>query len=74
MAKTVKDADVAKVATITAQDDKIGAMIAEALTKVGKDGVVTVEEGKGSRWKSSTKRAWSLIKGYASPLLCHDCR
>ena len=47
MAKTVKDADVAKVATISAQDEKIGALIAEALTKVGKDGVVTVEEGKG---------------------------
>ncbi|MBI2622897.1 MAG: chaperonin GroEL, partial [Candidatus Levybacteria bacterium] len=47
MARAVKDVDVAKVATISAQDEKIGSLIAEALAKVGKDGVVTVEEGKG---------------------------
>src|SRR3989338_7209117 len=47
MSKKVPDADVAKVATISAQDDKICSLIAEALSKVGKDGVVTVEEGKG---------------------------
>src|SRR3989344_3841532 len=44
MAKNVKETDVAKVATISAQDEKIGSLIAEALAKVGKDGVVTVEE------------------------------
>ena len=42
MAKTVKDTDVAKVATISAQDEKIGALIAEALHRVGKDGLLTI--------------------------------
>ncbi|MBI5449313.1 chaperonin GroEL [Candidatus Gottesmanbacteria bacterium] len=67
MAKTVKDADVAKVATISAQDDKIGSLIAEALTKVGKDGVVTVEEGKGLTMEIEYKEGMEFDKGYASP-------
>ncbi len=67
MSKTVKDADVAKVATISAQDDKIGALIAEALTKVGKDGVVTVEEGKGLTMEIEYKEGMEFDKGYASP-------
>ncbi len=66
MAKTVKDADVAKVATISAQDDKIGTLIAEALTKVGKDGVVTVEEGKGLTMEIEYKEGMEFDKGYAS--------
>ncbi len=67
MAKTVKDADVAKVATISAQDDKIGALIAEALVKVGKNGVVTVEEGKGLTMEIEYKEGMEFDKGYASP-------
>lgn len=66
MAKTVKDADVAKVATISAQDDKIGSLIAEALAKVGKDGVVTVEEGKGLTMEIEYKEGMEFDKGYAS--------
>jgi chaperonin GroEL len=66
MAKTVKDADVAKVATISAQDEKIGALIAEALHKVGKDGVVTVEEGKGLTMEIEYKEGMEFDKGYAS--------
>ncbi len=66
MAKTVKDADVAKVATISAQDEKIGALIAEALAKVGKDGVVTVEEGKGLEMNIDYKEGMEFDKGYAS--------
>lgn len=67
MAKTIKDADVAKVATISAQDDKIGSLIAEALTRVGKDGVVTVEEGKGLTMEIEYKEGMEFDKGYASP-------
>lgn len=67
MAKTVKDVDVAKVATISAQDGKIGALIAEALAKVGKDGVVTVEEGKGLEMNIDYKEGMEFDKGYASP-------
>jgi chaperonin GroEL len=67
MAKKVQDADVAKVATISAQDEKIGSLIAEALTKVGKDGVVTVEEGKGLELSIDYKEGMEFDKGYASP-------
>ena len=67
MSKTVKDADVAKVATISAQDEKIGSLIAEALAKVGKDGVVTVEEGKGLTMEIEYKEGMEFDKGYASP-------
>lgn len=67
MAKTVKDTDVAKVATISAQDEKIGALIAEALNRVGKDGVVTVEEGKGLTMEIEYKEGMEFDKGYASP-------
>jgi chaperonin GroEL len=66
MAKTIKDADVAKVATISAQDEKIGKLIAEAITKVGKDGVVTVEEGKGLTMEIEYKEGMEFDKGYAS--------
>ncbi len=66
MAKTIKNADVAKVATISAQDEKIGSLIAEALTKVGKDGVVTVEEGKGLTMEIEYKEGMEFDKGYAS--------
>jgi chaperonin GroEL len=66
MAKTVKAADVAKVATISAQDTKIGALIAEALDKVGKDGVVTVEEGKGLEMNIDYKEGMEFDKGFAS--------
>ncbi|MDO8657929.1 MAG: chaperonin GroEL [Candidatus Levybacteria bacterium] len=66
MSKTVKDTDVAKVATISAQDEKIGSLIAEALAKVGKDGVVTVEEGRGTEMSIDYKEGMEFDKGYAS--------
>lgn len=66
MAKTIKQEDVAKVATISAQDEKIGALIAEALKKVGKDGVVTVEEGRGLAMEIEYKEGMEFDKGYAS--------
>lgn len=66
MAKPVKDTDVAKVATIAAQDEKIGSLIAEALSKVGKDGVVTVEEGRGLEMSIDYKEGMEFDKGYAS--------
>lgn len=66
MAKPVKDGDVAKVATISAQNEQIGTLIAEALTKVGKDGVVTVEEGRGLEMSIDYKEGMEFDKGYAS--------
>lgn len=65
-AKAVKDGEVAKVATISAQDEKIGELIAEALSKVGKDGVVTVEEGRGLEMEIEYKEGMEFDKGYAS--------
>ncbi len=66
MAKPVKDTDVAKVATISAQDDRIGSLIAEALGRVGKDGVVTVEEGRGLEMSIDYKEGMEFDKGYVS--------
>lgn len=66
MAKKVMDVDVAKVATISAQDEKVGSLIAEALSKVGKDGVVTVEEGQGLGLSIDYKEGMEFDKGYAS--------
>ena len=66
MSKKVAEGDVAKVATISAQDANIGTLIAEALTKVGKDGIVTVEEGRGLEFSIDYKEGMEFDKGYAS--------
>ncbi len=66
MAKPVKAGDVTKVATISAQNQEIGEKIAEALQKVGKDGVVTVEEGRGLEIAIEYKEGMEFDKGYAS--------
>ncbi|MDO8270132.1 MAG: chaperonin GroEL [Candidatus Levybacteria bacterium] len=67
MSKIVAGDDVLKVATISAQDEKIGAHIADALNKVGKDGIVTVEEGRGIEFSIDYKEGMEFDKGYASP-------
>ncbi|HUD09511.1 MAG TPA: chaperonin GroEL [Patescibacteria group bacterium] len=69
MAVPVKEQDVAKVATISAQNEEIGNLIADALAKVGKDGVVTVEEGKGVELYVDYKEGMEFDKGYASAYL-----
>lgn len=66
MGVKIQEGDVAKVATISAQDEKIGTLIAEALAKVGKDGVITVEEGKGLELSIDYKEGMEFDKGYAS--------
>lgn len=63
----VKESDWEKVATISAQNSVIGAKIAEALKKVGKDGVVEVEEGKTMEITIEHKEGMEFDKGYASP-------
>ncbi len=66
-AKTIKGkTEIAQVATISAADPSIGNTIAEALEKVGKDGVVTVEEGKGLELETEFKEGMEFDKGYAS--------
>lgn len=66
-ARPVKDDDVVRVAKISAQDDTIGGLIAEALQKVGKDGVVTVEEGRTMEMEVVYKEGMEFDKGYVSP-------
>jgi chaperonin GroEL len=69
MSVPVKESDVAKVATISAQSEEIGKLIASALLKVGKDGVVTVEEGRGTELSVDYKEGMEFDKGYASAYL-----
>lgn len=59
--------EVMQIATISAQDEQIGELIADALEKVGKDGVVTVEEGRGLKMEIDYKEGMEFDKGYASP-------
>lgn len=67
LAKPVKGRqEITQVATISAADPAIGEKIAEALEKVGKDGVVTVEEGKGLTLDIKYKEGMEFDKGYAS--------
>lgn len=66
MAKAVKPGDIANVATISAGDPELGNLIAEALNKVGKDGVVTVEEGRGLSTEIEYKEGMEFDKGYVS--------
>ncbi|MDQ5901088.1 MAG: chaperonin GroEL [Patescibacteria group bacterium] len=66
MGKEIQDADIANVATISAADPTLGNLIADALKKVGKDGVVTVEEGKGLSTEIEYKEGMEFDKGYVS--------
>lgn len=62
-----KREEITQVANISAGDDVIGAEIAEALDKVGRDGVVTVEEGKGLTIDIEYKEGMEFDKGFVSP-------
>lgn len=66
MAKDIKQSDIANVATISAGDTQLGSLISEALKKVGKDGVVTVEEGRGLTTEIEYKEGMEFDKGYVS--------
>ncbi len=68
MAKPVTGKDqIAQVATISADDPEIGSMIAEVMEKVGKDGVITVEESRGIRMETEFVDGMQLDRGYISP-------
>ncbi len=67
MAKPIKNKEeVTQVATISAGDELIGSKIAEALERVGRDGVVTVEEGKGLTIDIEYKEGMEFDRGYTS--------
>ena len=63
---------IANVAAISAADDEIGAMISEAIDKVGKDGVITVEEGQTFGMEMDLVEGMRFDKGYISPYFVTD--
>ena len=67
-----KKSRVAEVATISAGDKEIGALIADVIEKVGKDGVVTVEEGQGLALESEVVEGFTFDRGFASPYMVTD--
>ena len=66
------DKKVAEVATISAGDAEIGKLIAEVISKIGKDGVVTVEAGQGLEMEQEIVEGLSYDKGYASAFFVTD--
>lgn len=73
MSKPVKSNDeIAQVASISAQDEEIGAAIAEVMDKVGKDGVVTVEESQTFGLEKEVVEGLQFDKGYVSPYMVTD--
>lgn len=63
---------VAEVATISAGDAEVGKLIAEVISKIGKDGVVTVEAGQGLEMEQEIVEGFSYDKGYASAFFITD--
>lgn len=65
-------ADIAQVASVSAGDAEIGGLIAEAMEKVGNDGVITVEESKGLQTDLSVVEGMQFDRGYISPYMVTD--
>ena len=73
MSKPVENREqIAKVASIAANEPEIGELIADAMEKVGKDGVITVEESKGTATTLEIVEGMQFDKGYISPYMVTD--
>ncbi len=64
--------DIAHVASISAADEEIGNLIADVMDKVGKDGVITVEESKGLAFETDYVDGMQFDRGYISPYFIND--
>lgn len=67
-----KKEDIAQVASVSASDQEVGELIAEAMEKVGKDGVITVEESKTMGTQLSVVEGMQFDRGYISPYMVTD--
>lgn len=65
---------VAEVATISAGDDAIGRLIADVMEKIGPNGVVTVEEGRGLELESEVVEGFTVQRGFVSPYMATDTK
>lgn len=65
---------IAEVATISAGDEAIGKLIADVMEKIGPDGVVTVEEGRGLELESEVVEGFTVQRGFVSPYMVTDAK